>query len=320
MEDVAEIPRDFSKIRRTFFAGPFVVGKTNLRTGRKSVSLPFEMVAAAPVAGTTSGDEVPCSEAPDCRAVAVDLQSPLMQLGAIDGIYVVLEGIPPGVRFSAGRYNGDDTWTLAPGELEELHAILPGARTTPFILTIRVLMPDPCGYDYASTTATFDVVVTPGAIPSAIAAIPRQLQQVGRLGSVIGPPDDPRAAEARRLAAARAEWQAEEALQLERARALWEAAAGEQWALQEAALKARHAADLAEAEGRWRHREVARIAAAEAQWNARAVTRQARRRAEEVPCLPVKSVAGLVFRGGWTSGGLVAAFGIACMALSGWKL
>jgi hypothetical protein len=321
MEDVAENPTsNFSKNSRDFLAEPFVVGKTNLWTGRKIVSLPFETIAAAPAAVTTSGDEVPRSEAPDCRAVAVDLQSPLMQLGAIDGIYVVLEGIPPGVRFSAGRYNGDDTWALALGELEELHAILPGARKTPFILTIRVLTPDPCGYDYASTTATFDVVVTPGAIPSAIAAIPRQPQQVGPLGSVIGPPDDPRAAEARRLAIARAEWQAEEALRLERARAYWEEAAREQWAVQEAALKARHAADLAAAESSWRHREAARIAAAEAQSNARAVTRQARRRAEEVPCLPIKSGAVLVFRGGWMSNGLVAAFGIACMALSGWKL
>jgi hypothetical protein len=283
------------------------------------VSLPFETVVA-PFAMTASGDGVSRSEAPSCRAVAVDLQSPLMQLGAIDGIYVVVEGIPPGVRFSAGRYNDDDTWSLAPGELEELHAILQGARTDPFILTVRVLTPDPGGYDYASTTATFDVVVTPGATPSAVTAIPRQLPQVRPLGSIIAPADDPRATEDRRLAAAQAEWQAEEALRLERAHAQWEAAAGARWAVQEAALKTRHATDLAEAESRWRHREAARIAAAEAQWNARAATRQARRRAEEAPCLPVKSLPRLAFRGGWISTGLVAAFGIACMVLSAWKL
>jgi hypothetical protein len=281
------------------------------------VSLPFETVAA-PVAMTTSGDGVSGSKAPDCRAVAIDLESPLIQLGAIDGIYVVIEGIPPGVRFSAGRYNGDDTWSLAPGELEELRAILQGARTDPFILTVRVLTPDPCGYDYASTTATFDVVVTPGAIPSSVAAYPPQLHQTKSLESAVVPPDDPRAAEDRRLAAARAEWQAEAAFQLERSRAQWEAAAREQWAVQEAALSALHAAKLAEAESGWRAREATRIAAAEALWNARAATRQARRRTEEAPWLHVNPVAGLAFTGGWILTGLLAAFGIASMALSAW--
>ena len=265
-----------------------------------NVSLPFETVA------------------PACRAVAVDLQSPLMQLGAIDGVYVVVEGIPAGVRFSAGRYNGDGTWSLAPGELEELCAILQGERTDPFVLTVRVLTPDPCGYDYASTAATFDVVVTPGAIPSAVTAIHRQVQPVDPFGPLVAPPDDPRAAEDRRLAAARAEWQAEEALRLERARAQWEAAAREQWAAAEAALKARHAADLAEAESGWHDREAARIAAAETQWNARAAARQARQRATEAQCLPVMALAGL--GGGWKSTGLVAALGIASMALSAWAL
>jgi hypothetical protein len=304
----------FTKIRGTFFAGSFVVGKQST-DGAESVSLPFETAAAAPVSTTMPGDGISLSEASEWRAVAVDLQSPLMQLGAIDGIYVVVEGIPPGVRFSAGRYNGDDTWSLAPGELEELHAFLQGERTDPFALTVRVLTPDPCGYDYASTTATLDVVVTPGAIPSAITAIPRQLQ-VRPLGFLVAPPDDPRAAEDRRLAAARAEWQAEEAPRLERARAQWEAAARAQWSVEEAALKARHAADLAAAESRWRHREAARIAAAEALWNVRAAATAATQHAMEPPCPPVKSGAGLGFRGGWISTGLVAAFGIAFMALS----
>ncbi len=190
----------------------------------------------------------------------------------------------------------------------------------PFVLAVRVLTPDPCGYDYASTTAMFDVVVKPGAIPSAVAAFPRRLQQAKPLGSVVAPPDDPRAAEDRRLAAARAEWQADAALQLERARVQWEAAASEQWAAQEAVLRTRHAADLAEAETRWRRREADRIAAAEAQWNARAATRQARRRAEEAPWPLGKPEAGLTFRGDWILTGLVVAFGIACMALSAWAL
>jgi hypothetical protein len=172
------------------------------------------------------------------------------------------------------------------------------------------------GYDYASTTATFDVVVTPGAIPSAVTAYPRQLHRANSPDSVVALPDDPRAAEDRRLAAARAEWQAETAFQFERTRAQWEAVAREQWAALEAALNARHAANLAKAESRWRDREVARIAAAEAQWNARAATRQARRRAEDASWLPAKPATGLAFKGGWILSSLLAAFGIACMALS----
>jgi hypothetical protein len=240
-----------------------------------------------------------------------------MRLGAIDGVYVVVEDIPPGVRFSAGRCNGDNTWSLAPGELEGLYATLPDTRMHPFVLAVRVLTPDPCGYEYASTTATFDVVVEPGATPSAVAAFARCPQQTKPLGSIVALPDDPRAAEDRRLAAARAEWHAEAALQLERARTQWEAAACEQWAAREAALRAQHAVDLAETEARWRRREADRIAMAEAQWNARAATREARRLADETRSKPAVRVA---FRGGWLLVGLVAAFGIACIALSVWTL
>ena len=299
-------------------ARPLSAEQSAVWTG--SVSLPREPVAEASLERAIPEDKAALSVASDGAAVAIDLQTPLMRLGAIDGVYVVLEGIPPGVRFSAGRCNGDDTWSLAPGELEGFHATLPGARIDPFVLTVRVLTPDPCGYEYASTTATFDVVVEPGAIPSAIAAFPCRPQRAKPRGSVVAPPDDVRTAEDRRLAAARADWEAETALQLERARIRWEAAASEQWAAREAALSARHAQDLAEVEARWRHREVDRIAMAEAQWNARAAARQARRRAEEAPWRPAKPVVGLAVARHWIVTGLVAALGIACIALSAWTL
>ncbi len=244
-----------------------------------------------------SGD-VAAPESLEGVAVAIDLQTPLMRLGAIDGVYVVLEDIPPGVRFSAGRCNSADTWSLAPGELEGLYATLPATRMHPFVLAVRVLTPDPCGYEYASTAATFDVVVEPGATPRAVAAFSRCPQQTKPLGTIVALPDDPRAAEDRRLAAARTEWHAEAALQLERAHTQWEAAACEQWAAREAALRAQHAVDLAETEARWRRREADRIAMAEAQWNARAATRETRRLADETRWLPAKPVVRVAFRGG----------------------
>jgi hypothetical protein len=241
-----------------------------------------------------------------------------MRLGAIDGVYVVLEDIPPGVRFSAGRCNGDDdTWSLAPGELEGFYATLPGTRMRAFILTVRVLTPDPCGYEYASTTGTFDVVIEPSTTPTAVAAFPRR-QQTKPLGSIVALPDDSRVTADRRLAAARAEWQEEAAFQLERARTQWEATACERWAAQEAALRTQRALDLAEAEARWRRREADRIAMAEAQWNARAATREMRRLPEETRWLPATPAFRGVFRAGWILAGLVGAFGMACIALSAW--
>jgi hypothetical protein len=281
-----------------------------------SVSLPFEPVAEVSAELATSADKVAPSEPLEGVAIAIDLQTPLIRLGAIDGVYVVLEEIPSGVRFSAGRCNGDDTWSLAPGELEGFYATLPATRIEPFVLAVRVLTPDPCGYTYASTTATFDVVVEPGAMPSAVAALPQCPRQTKPLGSIVALPDDPRAAEDRRLAAARAEWHAEAASQLERARTQWEAAACEQWAAREAALRTQHAVDLADAEARWWRRETDRIAMAEAQWNARAATREARRLADETRELPTRPVVRVAFRDGWILAGLVAAFGIAYIALS----
>jgi hypothetical protein len=265
----------------------------------------------------TSADNVAPPESLEGVAVAIDLQTPLMRLGAIDGVYVVLEDIPPGVRFSVGRCNGDDTWSLAPGELEGFYATLPGTRMRPFVLTVRVLTPDPCGYEYASTAATFDVVVEPSTTPTAVAAFPRR-QQTTPLASIVALPDDSRVAEDRRLAAARAEWQEEAIFQLERARTQWEAAECERSAAQEAALRTQHALDLAEAEARWRRREADRIAMAEAQWNARAATREVRRLAEETQWLPATPAFRVAFRAGWILAGLVGAFGMACIALSAW--
>jgi hypothetical protein len=272
------------------------------------VSLQLEPVAH------TLRNQVDRTKTPEDVAVAIDLQDSLIRLGAIDGVYVVLERIPPGVRFSAGRYNGDDTWSLAPGEFEGLHANLPDARMDPFVLGVRVLVPDPCGYEYASTSGTFDIVVTPGTTPPAVAAFPQRLSQARKLDAAIGSPDDPRTAEDRRLAAARAEWETEAALQLERAREQWEAAAREK----ETILRARHSADVSEAEARWRQREAYRIAAAKAQWNARLATRHARRHAEETPRLPANWFAGRQVS--WISALIVAAVAASGVTSLAWKL
>src|SRR5262245_54373437 len=40
------------------------------------------------------------------RRVALDLEYPLLQVGAVDGVYVVVEDVPAGIRLTAGRCNG----------------------------------------------------------------------------------------------------------------------------------------------------------------------------------------------------------------------
>ncbi|MGE0119210.1 MAG: hypothetical protein AB7S71_06685 [Dongiaceae bacterium] len=266
--------------------------------------MPFDRIPDAPRAADDGHVDTGLS-------VAIDLHESLLRLGAIDGVYIVVEEIPPGVRFSAGRFNGDDTWSLGPGEIDGLRAILPPHLGTPFTLTVRVLTPDPCGYDYASTTAKFDVVVTPGSGASAAADMVAPMEPPA--GRPLPAADDAKAAEERRFAAARAEWAAEEELRLARSRAQWEATERERWLAREADLGAQHAAALADAEARWKQREANRIAAVEAQWSARLVANEARWRAEDgqihAAAPPRRARRGVVAN-------LVAVLGFSCIALA----
>jgi hypothetical protein len=230
--------------------------------------------------------------ATEIRRVALDLQDLLLEVGAVDGIYVVVENVPAGTRLSAGRCNGNDTWSLAPGELDGLKVILPLTRIEPFLLCVRILAPDPCGYDYASTTAKFEIIVCPDreltvAVPArnatAGSACPRLLPVRPSLRSDSTTTEDPR------LTAARAEWQVEEEIRFARARAYWESTEHERWLVREAELRAQLSAELAEAEAEWARRATGHVAAIEAQWAARLATSQARWRAHEEQhrCVPL---------------------------------
>src|SRR5262250_2044293 len=105
--------------------------------------------------------DTPPGELSCIRRIALNLDNPLLRIGAVDGVYVVIEDVPPGIRLTAGRCNGNDTWSLAPGELDGLQAILPADRVEPFLMSVRILTPDPHGYDYASTAAKFELIVCP---------------------------------------------------------------------------------------------------------------------------------------------------------------
>ena len=220
-----------------------------------------------------------------CPVVGLDLHPALSVLGFFDGVYLVVSDMPAGARLSAGRCNGDFTWSLLPDELDGLQLLLPEAAAAEYLLTVNIVTPDPLGYDFASTTAQFNVSVKDG-----LASIPfnsmRRLEaaqggwssmlqraratQTARskptnlppLGTAV-PDDDAR------LAAAKAEWEADEDMRLARARARWEAEAEAIWEQRAAGLVEQHKMDVRESETRWKERETERLALAEAMWSAR---------------------------------------------------
>ncbi len=256
------------------------------------------------------------------RSVAIDLQSALLRLGAIDGIYIVVEDVPAGVRLSAGRFNGDNTWSLGPGEIDGLRALLPPRLTEPFMLSVRILTPDPCGYDYASTTARLDLAVHPdGADPAVAAVLARpDTPALPRLAAAgLAAANEAKAAEERRLAAARADREADEEYRFAQNRTRWEAAEQERWLEREAALRTEATAALAAAERRWKRREAMRVAAVEAQWTARLAASEARCRAEDAQR---RSAPGPARAGGGRRlvASLAAAAGISGIAAAAWIL
>jgi hypothetical protein len=231
-------------------------------------------------------------KAAEIRRVALDLQDLLLRAGTPDGIYIVIEDVPTETRLSAGRCNGNETWSLAPGELDGLTLVLPLTRIEPFLLSVRILAPDPCGYDYASTTAKFEIVVCPDreftvVVPArnstAGLSWPRPLPVQPSLHSGSTTTAD------RGVAAVRAEWQVEEEIRSARARAYWESTEDERWLVRESELRAQLRAELAEAEAAWALREAKRVAAVEAHYAARLAASKVRCRAQEEQyrCAPI---------------------------------
>lgn len=233
-----------------------------------------------------------------CSAVGLELHPALSVLGFFDGIYLVVSDMPAGARLSAGRCNGDFTWSLLPDELDGLQLLLPESRTGECLLTVNIVTPDPLGYDFASTAGQFHVAVKAGASSIPFNSM-RRLEgpQVGGWSGMVRraratqgertqPPLQPQPAietfdDDARLAAAKAEWEADEEVRLARARARWEAEAEAIWDRRSACLVERHDQELREREARWQERESERLAVAEALWSARLAAAEIHWRSEE---------------------------------------
>jgi hypothetical protein len=287
-----------------------------------------------------AADEVRCGQ-DGRRSIALDLESILAQIGVVDGVYLVVEDVPPDVRLSAGRCNGNETWSIGPGELDKLHALVPGPRSGSFTLRVRVLCPDPHGYEYASTVGQFDIVVerdsaratglptrmanakddTPLADTVVAAACGDTVATGSRaLAVIIDPSEDWRTAAERRLTAARQAWHPDDTLAIARMHAEWEAAEQERRAAREAALRHYHESTLAQLEEQQRQRQAARANMAETLKSAR-LAAQERTREVAPPTAPVRQAPSSPRQSatGWMIAGLAGCVGLGCVALAVWS-
>lgn len=269
----------------------------------------------------SASDETTRIEAADPagQPIRLDLHPALAALGYYDGVYVVIGDMPVGTRLSAGRSNGNFTWSLLPAELEDLSLILPSDRPD-VVLTVSIVTPDPDGYEFASTSAQFNIIVadgistipftslrridphhqqdwpgvlqravdakrarvhsSPGGEPQTVPACPRPVVREGDTAPALAEAIEQDTA-ARLLAAARIEWRADEEARFARARAQWEAEVSNMQAHLAEELSERHAQDLRDAEASWHVREQERLVVQEALWSARLAAQEIHWRSEE---------------------------------------
>ena len=223
----------------------------------------------------------------------------------LDNCFIAVDNLPFGVHLTAGVTNEQGTWLLTPRQLEEVALVVPGTHLDSFPVSLRIVMLDPDGYEFAATIARFDVLakVQPG--PRGVAA-PLELDFrrfcggttgwfQARFGSAETVPtlrlvdsEDELRTGARRAAddddddgeprlgvieqmmmAARAEWEAEENARFARAQEHWQELEEQRRAIQNMEADDRLSRLLAEAEQRWRTAEAERLALAEKVWDSR---------------------------------------------------
>ena len=171
-------------------------------------------------------------------AIALDLGPLLAPYRTRGRLAIRVEQMPPLARLSAGRNNGDNSWSLGSDELEALNFQPPPGFDQPHMLAIRIILHDSAG---ASTAAVLDYEISPdGAIPAAAtpnaamdAEAAAQLQRLQEALAEMGDRLDQREtalaaakedAEAARMALelAREDWEKEEARRLAEAKAGWQ--------------------------------------------------------------------------------------------------
>lgn len=246
-------------------------------------------------------------EDPDCarvRAAPVIIPIALRKVPGrpinLENCFIAIDNLPFGVRLTAGVSNDEATWLLTPRQMEEVALVVPNGHLESFTVSIRIVMLDPDGYEFATTIARFDALakVEPG--PKGVAP-PLELDfrrfccgtagwYQARFGStepvpvlrLVDSEDEltgatklpgeeteaaPRLGVIEQMTlVARAEWEAEENARFARAQEQWHELEEQRRAIQNIEADDRLSRVLADAEERWRGGEAERLAAAEKAW------------------------------------------------------
>lgn len=91
--------------------------------------------------------------------IPLDLAPLLSPYGDHGKLSIKVERLPLRARLSKGRNNGDHSWSLTPGELDDLLYQPPAGLETPHTLIVKIISLDS---DSASTLVQLDVPVIPG--------------------------------------------------------------------------------------------------------------------------------------------------------------
>ena len=218
----------------------------------------------------------------------------------LENCFIAIDNLPFGVRLTAGVSNDEATWLLTPRQLEEVALVVPAGHLESFPVSLRIVMLDPDGYEFATTIARFDVLAKAEPGPKGVAppleldfrrfcggtagwyqarfgsteSVPvlRLVDSEDELRGATKLPSDEAAAGPRlgvieqMTLAARAEWEAEENARFARAQEQWQELEEQRRAIQNIEADDRLSRLLAEAEERWRGGETERLAAAEKAW------------------------------------------------------
>ncbi len=231
--------------------------------------------------------------------VALDLEGVLDGIGAGEDISITITPVPNAVVLSAGRDDGDKTWSLSPGHLGGLFLRDHRPKKAPFTLTVRVMRMDASeGTAEVAHASEIDIVPTEqgtpirpaGAAPKAVSAVAKgpsrdeieaELRaayesEFSEASTELADEHDSKlnALSARlteeadkRLREAQAAWREAEKARRAASRQTLTAKYEQQISAETAKLKAAFEDRLAEARKNWQRREADRLAEAQTTWD-----------------------------------------------------
>ena len=221
---------------------------------------------------------------PALRAIPVALAPLLLPYKKLGRLSIRIERMPQLARLSAGRNNGDRSWSLTLDELEDLVYLVPEGVDEKHNLDVRII-----AHEDGSTLAVLALNVSPAGEGEAVAgggtgegdhAELRLLRDelAKTKASFAAREKDIEAARQAAEAKGTESSQEKVAAELARARAAWEAEMEQRLAAAAAQVASNLENDRAVAEKAWKAQEAARLAAAETQWkeNAARVAEEAR--------------------------------------------